>query len=453
MGVDARWLEKLSSYPHAVASWIGGDGYPMQTAVAFEVDAREGSVRLAPTGVPLPTDREVNVLASHIRPQPGTGYDERRYVTLGGRVEGGADGSAIFRPRRAWGWDEAEVPFFEYSERSNEQARRYLSTLSEERGRPVRPRLSRMWTVLISTRLPFLTATVVPILLGISVAARHGDFSLWLAVLTLIGGAAIHVGLNVANDVFDAVSGADDVNVNPTQYSGGSRVIQRGLVSLRSMSLVSLAAYVVGIGIGVYLAIDRASVELFVIGVVGVFLSVAYTAPPFRLVHHGLGEITTAVGFGPLMVLGAYVVQARALSFEAFYVSVPVAILIALVLYVNEIPDRRSDAAVGKRTLPARLSQDAVIGLFLTSGLAAFAAIAAGAAFGVLPVASLLALLALPIVFAVWHGLRAWYGDPYALMATMGKNVQLHLVTGLLLFAGYVIAIVIGHAGGPGVLS
>jgi 1,4-dihydroxy-2-naphthoate octaprenyltransferase len=453
MGVDARWLEKLSAYPHAVASWIDDDGYPMQTAVEFEVDARAGSVRLRPTGVHVPLDREVNLLASHIRPQPGTGYDQRRYVTLGGRVEDAAGGGAIFHPRRAWGWDEAEVPFFEYSERSNEQARRYLATLSKERGREVRPRLSRMWTVLISTRLPFLTATVIPILLGIAVAARHGDFSLWLAALTLLGGAAIHVGLNVANDVFDALSGADDANVNPTQYSGGSRVIQRGLVSLRSMSLVSLGAYVIGIGIGVYLAIDRASVELFVIGAVGVFLSVAYTAPPFRLVHRGLGEITTAVGFGPLMVLGAYVVQARALSFEAFYVSVPVAILIALVLYVNEIPDRRSDAAVGKRTLPSRLSQDAVIGVFLVSGLAAFGAIAAGVAVGVLPVAALLALLALPTVFAVWHGLRLWYGDPYALMATMGKNVQLHLVTGLLLFAGYVIAIVIGHAGGPDLLS
>ncbi len=269
-------------------------------------------------------------------------------------------------------------------------------------------------------------------------------------MLTLIGGAAIHVGLNVANDVFDAMSGADDANVNPTQYSGGSRVIQRGLVSLRSMSLVSLGAYVVGIGIGVFLAIDRASVELFVIGAIGVFLSLAYTAPPFRLVHHGLGEITTALGFGPLMVLGAYVVQAKSLSFEAFLVSVPVAILVALILYVNEIPDRRSDASVGKRTLPARLSQEAVINLFLASGLAAFGAIVAGVAFGVLPVWSLLALLALPTVFAVWHGLRAWYGDPYALMATMGKNVQLHMVTGLLLFVGYVIAIVIGHAGGPG---
>ncbi|MDO8473453.1 MAG: hypothetical protein Q7T05_06510, partial [Dehalococcoidia bacterium] len=63
----------------------------------------------------------------------------------------------------------------------------------------------------------------------IDVAARDGHFSLWLALLTLLGGAAIHIGLNTANDIFDALSGADEANYTPTQFSGGSRVIQRGL--------------------------------------------------------------------------------------------------------------------------------------------------------------------------------------------------------------------------------
>jgi 1,4-dihydroxy-2-naphthoate octaprenyltransferase len=180
---------------------------------------------------------------------------------------------------------------------------------------------------------------------------------------------------------------------------------------------------------------------LFVIGVIGVALSVFYTAPPLRLVHRGLGEVTTAIGFGPLMVLGAYVVQTGTLSWEAFVASVPVAILVALILYVNEIPDRTSDASVGKRTLPVRFSADVITTLFLLSVIAAFSTVAVGVIFGLLPWPTLLALLALPLALSVHRGIRVSYGDPYALMATMGKNVQVHLLTGVLLFAGYMIAL------------
>lgn len=445
MKIDSHLFEKLGTYPHAILSWVGDDGYPAQTPATFEVDAARREVLVHATGLPAPSDRDVNFTVSHIRPQPGTGYDQRRYIELWGRLQP-RDGDYALAPRRAWGWDEKETPFFEYSERSNDQARRYLRALSAEQGRQVKPRLSRFWTFLVATRLPFLTATIVPILLGIAIAAKNDHFSWWLAVLTLIGGAAIHIGLNVANDVFDAMSGADEANVNPTQFSGGSRVIQRGLVTLRQMGALCLGAYAVGIAIGLFLVIYRGSLPLLIVGIIGVLLSVFYTAPPLKLVHRGLGEITTALGFGPIMVLGAYLVQTKAWSPEPFVASIPVAILIALILYVNEIPDRNSDALVGKRTLPVRWSADLVTKAFLVSALAAFAAIAVAAIIDVIPLPTLLALLALPLVFEIYRGLRRWYSSPYDLMAIMGKNVQLHAMTGLLLLLGYVVTIVAAHA-------
>lgn len=439
--MERAMFAELAGYSHVVVSWIGDDGYPVQTPSSFRVEVDKGEVRFAPTtGIALPSDREINVIASHIRPQPGTGYDERRYISLWGRLAA-EGGELVLRPERTCGWDEAKTPFFEYVERSNRQAKRYLDSLSEERGAAVKPRLSPVWTFLLATRLPFLTATFVPILLGIAVAANDGFFNIWLAVLTLLGGAAIHIGLNVANDVFDAMSGADEANVNPTQFSGGSRVIQRGLVSLRRMSALSIGAYAVGIGIGLSLVAIRGSVELLAIGVIGVLLSVFYTAPPLRLVHRGLGELTTALGFGPVMVLGAYVVQAEKLSLEAFVVSVPVAILIALILYVNEIPDRSSDASVGKRTLPARLSQEIVTRGFLAAALAAFAVVLVAGVAGVIPRPTLLALAGLPLALSVYAGIRKHYSSPYVLMAVMGRNVQLHLLVGVLLFSGYIVAV------------
>lgn len=435
-------LRRLSGYPHVVVSWIADDGYPAQTPAHFAVDHTAEQIVLHDTGQVLPTDRTLNVIASHIRPQPGVGYDQRRYISVWGTGER-ADSGVRLKIERHWGWDEDITPFPEYVERSNPQARRYLEELSRERGVELKPRLSPLWTFLLATRLPFLTATVVPVLLGIAVAGHAGSFNLWLALATLVAGAAIHIGLNVANDIFDAFSGADEANVRPTQFSGGSRVIQRGIVPLKRMIAISTAGYAVGGGLGLYLVIETGSLALLAIGVTGFLLSVFYTAPPLRLVHHGLGELTTAVGFGPIMVLGAYVVQTGELAWEPFVVSIPVAILIALVLYVNEIPDRPSDAAVGKRTLPVRWSRETVIRVFLIGSIGAFAVVVTGVASGLLPLATLISLAALPLAIQVHAGISKCYEAPYELMPIMGRNVQLHFATGMLLFGGYLLAIAI----------
>ena len=438
--------ELLRSLPerftHAVIAFVDEDGYPLAVATDFHVDESGVVVLDAPAGdeVQPPDGEEVNVVFSHIRPQPGVGYDERRYVSLWGELRR-SNGHLELAPRREQHWDEEEMSFFELSERGVPQARRYFERVSSETGRDVRPRLSFGWLFLRATRLPFLSATFVPVLLGLAIAALRDGFSWWLAVLTLVGAACIHLALNVANDVFDTLSGADEANVNPTQFSGGSRVILYGLLRLRSMALLSAGFYAVGIGIGIALAALRGW-ELLWIGVAGALISIFYTAPPLRLVHRGLGEIAVFLGFGPIMTLGAYFVLAQEYALEPLLASLPVGILIALILYVNEVPDRRADAAAGKRTLPVRLSKAGVIRGYDLAVAVTFALVAVFAVAGLTARPTIIALAALPLAFPVRRALRDSYESPYALMPAMGKNIQLHLVTGLLLIAGYVIAIV-----------
>jgi len=430
-------------FSHAVIAFVDEDGYPLSVATEFRAEPSRGVVVLnAVAGETMqpPEDERVNVVFSHIRPQPGIGYDERRYVSLWGAVRR-TEGALEFEPDRVQQWDEQEMSFFEFSERGVPQARRYLDQVSAETGREVKPRLSFGWFFLRATRLPFLTATFVPILLGIAVAAWTNGFSWWLALLTLVGGAFIHLGLNVANDVFDTTSGADEANVNPTQFSGGSRVVLYGLISLRRLALLSLGFYAAGIAIGVGLAAMRGW-DLLWLGVAGALLSFFYTAPPLKLVHRGLGEIVVALGFGPIMALGAYFVQAREYDLEPLLVSIPVGILIALVLYVNEVPDRPADAAAGKRTLPVRLSKDTVVNGYMAAVAVAFGLIAVFAVSGLIVRPAIIALAAAPLALPVYRALRESYEQPYALMPAMAKNIQLHLATGVLLIVGYVIALV-----------
>lgn len=438
-------FDRLAAYPHVVVSWIDEAGYPTSVATSFEADAAAGVVRLAPpAGMPIPTDREVSVTGSHIHPQPGIGYDQRRYLQFWGRY----DGAGTLTPDRVWGWDETEVPFFEYSERSVPQSRRYLAQLSAERGRPVRPRLSPFWLALRTTRLPFLSATAVPVLLGIAVAASHGAFTWWTALLTLVGGSFAHLAINVTNDIFDTLSGADDANTTPTQFSGGSRVAVYDLVTIKGLSRLAVALFGAAALIGLLLVAVTGSMTLLWIGVAGIVVGVAYTAPPLKLVYRGLGELAVAVGFGPIMLLGAYVVQTGRLALEPLVLSLVPGILIALILYVNEIPDRHGDAEAGKRTLPVRLPPATIQTGYLVAAIAAFAVIVAGVVGGLLPWPTLAALAAVPIALRVHQGIKVHYDSPYTLMAVMGTNVNLNLVVGGLLLAAYVATIVVSLVAG-----
>jgi 1,4-dihydroxy-2-naphthoate octaprenyltransferase len=432
-------LVRLTGYPYHVLSFVDDDGYPINVAVAAAIAPQERTATFElPAGIRVPIGRPISLTGSHIRPQPGYGYDERRHVTVWGTAATAADGRLTLSADRAWGWDEAEVPFFEYSERSIGQSRRYFDALSAERGTPIRPRLAFGPLVLRTTRLPFLSATVIPVVLGIVIAASDGAFDLLTAVLTVLGACCVQLGLNVANDYFDTIQGADDLNVTPTKYSGGSRVIQYGLVSRRRVGLIAAGFYVAAALIGLALLALQPSAALLVIGVLGIVVSLAYTAPPLKLVYRGLGEVAVAIGFGPLMLLGAYVVQTGGtITAEAFVASLPIALLVALILYVNEIPDRRGDARAGKRTLPVRFSKTSVITGYRAAAGAAYVIVAVGVVAGVLPVPALLALLTIPLALQVSRGLDPNYDNPYGLMAIMGVNIKVHLYAGLLLVAAY----------------
>ncbi|CAN5472587.1 hypothetical protein BH24CHL9_BH24CHL9_01130 [soil metagenome] len=439
-------IERLAGFPFALLTWVDADGFPMSAAVQPAVDVERDLAAFAlPAGFDIPAESLVSLTGSHIRPQPGFGYDERRHVTVWGALRGTGSSGRALSAERAWGWDEVEVPFPEYIERTVGQSRSYYEQLSEEQGKPVRPRLSLGWLTLRATRLPFLSATLIPVSVGLAIAAAEGFFDLFTALLTIVGAAAVHLGLNVANDVFDTRLGADDANVRPTQYSGGSRVIQYGLVSMRRMSTISVLFYAIAIACGLALLVASFSWALLVIGILGIVLSVGYTAPPLKLVYRGWGELTTAVGFGPLMLVGAYVVQSGgSISAGAVAASVPIAILVALILYVNEIPDREGDARVGKRTLPVILGKAAVVAGYGLGAVVAFGSVVLAVVVGWLPVPALLVLLAAPLAWRVFVGIQAAYDQAYALMPVMATNIRVHLITGVVLFLAYVAVIAVG---------
>ncbi|MHA1909269.1 MAG: UbiA family prenyltransferase, partial [Candidatus Thorarchaeota archaeon] len=231
--------------------------------------------------------------------------------------------------------------------------------MSEQNEIPKKPSKAKIW--LLEIRAPFLTAAIVPVLLGTAIAwATTGILLLDVFLLALIAGVCLHIGANVSNDYFDHtsdLSGSDDINVEFIRpFTGGSRMIQLGWLSPREVLAGSFVFFAIAGIIGLYLAITR-DLFILVLGIIGAGSGFFYTAPPFRFVKRGIGEIFIGLNFGVLMTFGAYFVQSLDFVWEPIIASVPVALLIAGVLYINEFADFKADRDSGKKTIVVRLGR------------------------------------------------------------------------------------------------
>ena len=304
----------------------------------------------------------------------------------------------------------------------------------------VRPKINLMtkiFTWLVIMRLPFLTATFIPIFVGAAVANLSGfpvDWG-WLG-LTLLGGSLLHIGTNTANDYFDHTSGTDEANYNyMVPFSGGSRSIQMGLISAKGMLTVAVVSFALSAVVGIPL-IQKAGMSVLWLGLIGFLSGLFYTAPPFRFASRkGLGELLIGLNFGPLMVAGSALVQTGQLLPEAFLAGIPIGFLVAAIVYVNEFPDHDGDKATGKDTLIVVFGPEkARIGyVLLVAG--AFISIVVMALNGTFPMLTLIALVASYFGVRAIQVLYKYYDDRLLQPANAG-TINMHFVTGALFCIG-----------------
>jgi len=296
----------------------------------------------------------------------------------------------------------------------------------------------KIW--LKAMRVPFLTATIIPVALGFVVALYDTGKFMWIKfLLAMLGAILIHIGTNLANDYFDHLSGCDKANLNPTPFSGGSRVIQDGLIAPKAILFVSLAAFILGGAIGLYLNYLCGRNVILILGITGVFLGFFYTAKPFRIGYGSFGELAVGVGFGPLMVMGAYYVQAQHLPFKVFLISIPIGLLIALVLFINEFPDYQADKSAGKRTIVVLLGKKNAVILYHFLLALTYLSIILLIAFKHVPRPGLLTILSAPLVLKAFLTSRNNFDKIYELLPANAATIGLHSLVGILLIAGFIL--------------
>lgn len=280
-----------------------------------------------------------------------------------------------------------------------------------------------------ASRPPFFIATLIPIVVGWLLARDYG----WHGerfFLVLIACFVVHFVTNIANDYFDYLQGTDS-----GEAIGGSRVIQQDKITPAQLGRAIILLYFIGFIISLYIVFGLRLYGLAPLILFAFFSSLFYVAPPIRYGYHGLGELFVSINMGPIMVVGTYWVIAGYPSLRALFVSIPVGLMVASILYYQSLPDMKTDGAAGKKTLAIRLGKQWAFFVLIIWLIVIYLTIIALVTGGLLTWLSLLSLLTVPILLKLIRIVGRT--EDWVLLDQYGKYVRM-----LYFFHG--IAIILG---------
>jgi 1,4-dihydroxy-2-naphthoate octaprenyltransferase len=298
-----------------------------------------------------------------------------------------------------------------------------------------RRRTAAVWEIL----RPFAyTASVIPVLAGGALAAVNGLFDPGLFAAALVGAVLLHSGTNVINEIYDVRQGVDSIT-SPR----ASHAIVKGRITERSAFALALVSFVLAVVVGLYLISARGP-AILALGALGLAGGYFYTAPPFQYKYRALGVPLVFLLMGPLMVEGAYFAVTGEWSFQALVVSIPVGLLVAAILHGNEWRDIGEDARAGIVTMSAEIGKEYAHYLYVALVLGAYITLGLAVAFRLLPPATLLAILSLPLLAQVVRSAELGAtGQARAIAMIDLETARLHMTFGALLVAGILLSGVI----------
>lgn len=288
----------------------------------------------------------------------------------------------------------------------------------------------------LATRPAFLSVTFIACLIGLATAYSAGlHINASAALVTVVFALAAHAGVNVLNDYYDALNGTDAANTDRLfPFTGGSRFIQNGVLSKGETAVFGFALFGAVMAAGLWL-MKVSDSGLFWVGAAGLFIGWAYSAPPFKLNSRGVGELCVAAGF-MLIAVGTDYVQRHGFVWEPVVASLPFALLVTNLLYINQFPDCKADGSAGKRTVIVRLGPARAARGYLLIGAAAYVWLVATVFLGLLPWPALAALL--PALFTLKAGkvLLRHAETPFHLLPGIQMTILAAIAHGTLLAAG-----------------
>jgi 1,4-dihydroxy-2-naphthoate octaprenyltransferase len=296
---------------------------------------------------------------------------------------------------------------------------------------PATPSGARIW--LAAARVRTLPAATAPVLVGTALAGYFHVFHPLRFVAALIGAIFIQVGTNLHNDYSDARRGADaEDRLGPVRVTAG------GLVPPKRVLVATYLSFGIAVLAGAYL-IAVAGWALLLVGAASILAGVLYTGGPRPYGYEGFGELFVFLFFGIVAVAGSFFVQVKHLDWEAFALAVPVGLLAAAILIVNNLRDIDSDRRAGKRTLAVRLGRERTRLLYAATVYAAYLLVPVTWLFGPIGPWVMLAWLTLPVAAPVVRVVRNRTDGP-SLNEALAQTGILQLAFCMLLAAGLLLS-------------
>ena len=288
------------------------------------------------------------------------------------------------------------------------------------------PSLVQIWWLAIRPRT--LPAAASGVVMGSALAWADGSFQLLPALAALVVALLLQIGSNVANDVFDFERGTDT-----SERQGPLRVTQAGLLSPAQVKRGMWFIFGLAVLCGLYLTFLRGWIVV-VIGLTAILFAIAYTGGPFPLGYYGLGDVFVFIYFGLAAVAGTYFVQVGMVSPAAWWMSVPVGLIVTAILVVNNLRDLENDRRGGKNTLAVRLGERGTRLEYLVCMVSAYLILPLAALLGVIPWMGMLAWGSLPLAIKSARLVLEQRGRPLNL--ALAGTGQTAFVFSLLFWAG-----------------
>jgi 1,4-dihydroxy-2-naphthoate polyprenyltransferase len=290
-------------------------------------------------------------------------------------------------------------------------------------------RFIEIWWMAIRPRT--LPAALAGVIAGSALAWYDGHFRLVSALTAMFVALLLQIGSNLTNDVSDFEKGAD---AGPRM--GPQRVTQSGLLSPRQVKTGMIVVFALAALFGSTL-IFTSSWVIIPIGAAAILAAIAYTAGPYPLGYHGLGELFVFIFFGIAAVAGTYFVQVGNVSLAAWLMSLPIGFIIMGILVVNNLRDIDADKLAGKFTLAARFGSRFAKSEYVILISAAYLCILIFCTLKLLPWWGMFTWLSLPLAFQTSKIVLNQNGKP--LNKALAQTGQLALLVSLLLLLSIMI--------------
>ncbi|AAM25611.1 1,4-dihydroxy-2-naphthoate octaprenyltransferase [Caldanaerobacter subterraneus subsp. tengcongensis MB4] len=277
-------------------------------------------------------------------------------------------------------------------------------------------------------------ASTVPMFVATAYAyGKTGEFDLFWFVVSVIGIYLIEIGKNAVNEFVDYKSGVDTF-VTPdkrTPFSGGKKTIVEGKLTVEETIIIALVTILVSCAIGLAIVIFREP-RVFIVGLAGVLIAVFYSLPPFKLSYRGFGEIAVGITFGPLIVIGMYLVMTHHVSIDVLLVSLPIGFLITNVLWINQYPDYEADLKGHKYNLLVRIGKQKGVIVYAALYVAAYLSLALIALVTKNPI-WLMTFITIPLAVRSVNVARKYYDEIPKLVKANADTIKIYQIVGLIM--------------------